>query len=899
MCSSFTFPRPTTTADDLENLYKVYGVDRSVVLDLAGMHETSVTVREGYYGAYLSFFHSCGLIFPMPEQILEVLAELGLSLTQLLQNFLRRLVAFLVKAREEGLAFGLSEFRQFVLMKRNNQNPGTFLVSPRPGRHVIEEIPYRDEKWREQFFVFKMDRASMGDFDFSHLPRRWAENIVPSGSSLISNEIRGMMRESGDEAEHSQEVVVTPSVQTQSSDRLTRQLVRRSSFRTSGSTSRSRASGKSPLISIHDSDDEDVSGETRPPVSLSPGSEDETAAATRKRRRSSEGVFPGSARPTLVSEGDGSSFAAQSDLISLAGHMMSSGCHLPSLASSVEREAYAKVAVVMEAFNEYVVTMEDHVVASRNDKEIESIDFEIKRLSEELETTKREGKKDAEKIEALTEDWRRVHLKSEALTSQMVAQRARIEALKVERDRDVRRASRIARRDIAEKYREVLESLKGRWASKKKEVSAEIRLQEVTANIDLLNELKDGGLTVDVELTRLKEKDGDCEGLVTLAAVPDWSISELDLPQVSDDSTNQVGGGGQVLREETPLPRPSTQGIKDPEGEKSVARVKSSSPTGSEGRDRPPKKVKTNGSDRRPGVSGEVAVAKPFHWQFSHSKDCPITEDPDSVAHLVRHFKPDGCPLPSLRNMTEREAYVKMAVAHAKAMEANNEFAATLEKRLQDVPRSDKLYEIKKVVRELKLGLKMAQDRERANAAQLAAVEKLGDQAASFEAHLRVVRNERKSALEQVSFLEAKVESSANKFSDDLRRATRVAKKVMADSYLDVLVSLKEKWEKKKVATDCEARLREVVANIDLLKEIMGNNLLASNNLSRLRAKEIELGSEVDVTATSDFSVGKLDLPQISEDLPEDFFDKVPSAADDAVRCSGDRFEDGEFSMEE
>ena len=124
----------------------------------------------------------------------------------------------------------------------------------------------------------------------------------------------------------------------------------------------------------------------------------------------------------------------------------------------------------------------------------------------------------------------------------MVAQRARIAALEVERDRDVRRASRIARRDIAGKYREVLESLKGRKASKKKEVSAEIRLQEVTANIDLLDELKDGGLTVDAELARLLEMEGDCEGLVALAALPDWSISELDLPQVSDDSTNQVGG---------------------------------------------------------------------------------------------------------------------------------------------------------------------------------------------------------------------------------------------------------------------------------------------------------------------------------------------------------------------
>ncbi|KAF3513312.1 hypothetical protein F2Q69_00008431 [Brassica cretica] len=217
--------------------------------------------------------------------------------------------------------------------------------------------------------------------------------------------------------------------------------------------------------------------------------------------------------------------------------------------------------------------------------------------------------------------------------------------------------------------------------------------------------------------------------------------------------------------------------------------------------------------------------------------------------------------------MTEREAYVKMVVDHAKAMEANNKFAMTLEKHLQDVPCSDELIEIKKVVRELKVGMKMAQDRERANAAQLAASEKPGNHAASLEAHLRVVCNERMSALEQVSLLEAKVESSTNKFSDDLRRATYDAKKTLADIYLDVLISLKEKWEKKKAATDCEARLREVMANIDLLKEIMNNSLLASDELLRLRTKEVELGSELDVMAVSDFSVGKLDLPQISEDL--------------------------------
>ncbi|KAF3532288.1 hypothetical protein DY000_02039511 [Brassica cretica] len=224
------------------------------------------------------------------------------------------------------------------------------------------------------------------------------------------------------------------------------------------------------------------------------------------------GILPGPSRSRFVPEGDSSFFVAQGDLISHPGRMRSAGCRLPSLASSAEKEAYAKVAVanskVMEAFNEYVVVTEDHVVASRNDKEIESIGSEIKRLSKELEATKREGKKDPKKMEALTEDWKIIHQENEALMTQMVAQKARIAALEVERDWDIRRASHVARHDITTRYREILEFLKDKWTRKKKGVSAEIQLHEVIANIDLLNELKDGGLTVDAELARLKEMEG-------------------------------------------------------------------------------------------------------------------------------------------------------------------------------------------------------------------------------------------------------------------------------------------------------------------------------------------------------------------------------------------------------
>ncbi|KAL0700393.1 hypothetical protein Bca4012_056515 [Brassica carinata] len=106
--------------------------------------------------------------------------------------------------------------------------------------------------------------------------------------------------------------------------------------------------------------------------------------------------------------------------------------------------------------------------------------------------------------------------------------------------------------------------------------------------------------------------------------------------------------------------------------------------------------------------------------------------------------------------MTEHEAYVKMVVADAKvqylirasifltsmffkkntnflAIEDINDFAAMLEQPLKDVPCADELNEVKKVVRKLKLSLKLAQELECASITQLAADEKLGNQAASFE----------------------------------------------------------------------------------------------------------------------------------------------------------------------
>lgn len=87
--------------------------------------------------------------------------------------------------------------------------------------------------------------------------------------------------------------------------------------------------------------------------------------------------------------------------------------------------------------------------------------------------------------------------------------------------------------------------------------------------------------------------------------------------------------------------------------------------------------------------------------------------------------------------------------------------------------------------------------------------------------------------------------------------------------------------------------------NINLLKEIMDNNLLASGELPQLRAEEVELGGELDVTAVS---VERLDLPCISWDILEDYFAKGAfnggEPGDESKRMNN-CFGDGEFDVEE
>ncbi|KAF3526769.1 hypothetical protein F2Q69_00050296 [Brassica cretica] len=457
MAASFFFPRPITTTGDLEDLYNTYGVDRAVKLELASPLETPETVRDGYCGAYLAYFQSCGLSFPILESVLEIFAELGLSFTQACPNLLRHLVALLA-------------------------------------------VPYRDELWRERFFVFKIDQASVGSFDFSKLSRSWAGEIARSGPPYDPSQLRGLLSvlRRGDVSWTSfggpkiRVAFLFPRGETTAplidddeeaglpEARATPRLV----------VVRSRAaSGSSRDLTLR-SGVIDATTSEGTPILLSSGPEDELSPPQSKHRRVShvspfDSAPPSPRRSTLlgprfVHEGVGPLTASGDDLLYLARAVRPEGVAPLLLSSPAERTAYTKIVAAsfsaIEACNELVAATEHHIGDSRRDAEIESIGLDLKRLSAELETAKLEGAKDARKIVGLIKDWERARRESATLAAEVNGQRYRIVDLELERDRDIRRAFWAARCDVVHRYSEILSRLKGKWASKEKETSARIHL---------------------------------------------------------------------------------------------------------------------------------------------------------------------------------------------------------------------------------------------------------------------------------------------------------------------------------------------------------------------------------------------------------------------------------------
>lgn len=71
-----------------------------------------------------------------------------------------------VRAKEEGLEFGLEVTRQFCILKCNNGFQRTMMLFPSLGLTIVDGILKRDYWWQEKVFVFKVNHAFVRDLDF-------------------------------------------------------------------------------------------------------------------------------------------------------------------------------------------------------------------------------------------------------------------------------------------------------------------------------------------------------------------------------------------------------------------------------------------------------------------------------------------------------------------------------------------------------------------------------------------------------------------------------------------------------------------------------------------------------------------------------------------------------------
>ena len=108
-----------------------------------------------------------------------------MDFAQMTPNFWHYFLTLWIRPRAEGLRFGLEELKQLFSIKRNSGFPGTMILALRPGRSIIDGIPNRDDRWKEKFFIFKINLASVGDFDFETIPRVWSDEIGKSFEFLL------------------------------------------------------------------------------------------------------------------------------------------------------------------------------------------------------------------------------------------------------------------------------------------------------------------------------------------------------------------------------------------------------------------------------------------------------------------------------------------------------------------------------------------------------------------------------------------------------------------------------------------------------------------------------------------------------------------------------------------
>ncbi|KAH0898827.1 hypothetical protein HID58_048395, partial [Brassica napus] len=243
------------------------------------------------------------------------------------------------------------------------------------------------------------------------------------------------------------------------------------------------------------------------------------------------------------------------------------------------------------------------------------------------------------------------------------------------------------------------------------------------------------------------------------------------------------------------------------------------------------------------------SVPEASSWSSSYENEIPILE-------IWRKIRAEGCGLPSLERVRERDAYLRMAVAKGKAMEASNEYAALMEGRLADFPSKEEIAGHLLKIQQLRGELEASREVERQREAEIQ----------ESKRKLAVAEAEKVAIQSDIDSMKEKHRREIEGRDRKARKDRHLARLSLARNYDGVLSVVKSKLEQKKKETAAEIRLQEVRACIEALTEYNEGGFELEAELERLKGLEILLEVDYGLASVSDHSLSHLDLPEIYGD---------------------------------
>ncbi|KAF3608670.1 hypothetical protein DY000_02048801 [Brassica cretica] len=392
----------------------------------------------------------------------------------------------------DGFCSDESQFLSLLLdFVRNNGFLGTMILAPRAGCSIIDGIPNRDDRWREKFFVSKINAASVGDFNINRIPREWSDEIEPFGSAPMTPELRGLIatlhRGNPRWLEFTVERIRATYSLPPGKNRAT--PIGLAAPIRPGRGRRNKRSRKFCLTAL-----------MRP---LRSGRRKPRQGPVLRSR--SQAQSPGLVvRPVVIAVPvDGARTTPNNSTGSVGDRPRDD-----DVDSSIHQN---RRRVAMEASNEYVALMEKQLADFPSKEVIGGHLLTIQQLWGELEAARvKEQQREAE---------------VEELKGKLAA--AEVEKVAIQSDLD----------SVKEKHRR---ELKGRGAAARNECHlARCSLTREYEAILAAVKTNEGDYELEEELERLKCQEVSLDVDYGLASVSDPSLSRLGLPQISGDSSNQ------------------------------------------------------------------------------------------------------------------------------------------------------------------------------------------------------------------------------------------------------------------------------------------------------------------------------------------------------------------------